>query len=140
MKILDQTVEIKAQAHLQYEFNKHKHMCDVGLAMSTQMKNGIITSHPSVNDINRMSPLFLPDQAVEERLSSDLDLRLEEQLVLGKISDSDMKTITRCKINFPKNFGEYVRVVRNFHRLVIIVAGENSIFANKITLLKDHAT
>jgi len=139
MTILEQTVGIKAQSHLQYEFNKHKHMCDIGLAMCTQMKNGIITSHPSVNDINGISPLFLPDQAVEDRLGSDLALRLEEQLVLGKISDDDLKIITKCKIYFPKNFGEYLHVIRNFHRLIIIVAGSKSIFADKLEILIDHA-
>jgi len=139
MTILEQTVGIKAQSHLQYEFNKHKHMCDIGLAMCTQMKNGIITSHPSVNDINGISPLFLPDQAAEDRLGSDLALRLEEQLVLGKISDEDLKMITKCKIYFPKNFGEYLHVIRNFHRLIIIIAGESSLFASKIAVLAEHA-
>jgi len=51
LKLLEQTVGIKAQAHLQHEFNKHGHICDVGLAMSTQIKNGCIMSQPSVNDI-----------------------------------------------------------------------------------------
>jgi len=139
MTILEQTVGIKAQSHLQHEFNRHKHMCDIGLAMCTQMKNGIITSHPSVNDINGVSPLFLPDQAAEDRLGSDLALRLEEQPVLGKISDDDLKIITKCKIYFPKNFGEYLHVVKNFHRLMIIIAGEKSLFAEKIAVLTDHA-
>ena len=74
MKILNQKVGIKAQAHLQYKFNKHNHLCDVGLAMVTQLKNGIIMTSPSTNDINGMSPLFLPDQASEERLSGEVAL------------------------------------------------------------------
>jgi len=139
LKILELKVGIKAQAHLQHEFSKHKLMCDVGLAMSTQMKNGIIMSHPSVNDINGMSPFFLPDTAGEERISSDLALRLEEQLVLGKINETDLKTITKCKIHFAKNFGEYCHMVKNFHRLIVIVAGQESIFAQKISGLQEHA-
>ena len=74
MKILSQKVGIKAQAHLQYEFNKHNHLSDVGLAMATQMKNRIIMSSPSINDINGMPTLFLPDQASEERLSGEVAL------------------------------------------------------------------
>lgn len=61
--------------------------------MSTQIKNGCIM---------RVSPFFLPDQAAEERLSHELALRLEEQLVLGKIKNSDLRTIT--KIHFPKKW------------------------------------
>lgn len=137
--ILEQTVGIQAQSHLQYEFNKHKHMWDFGLAMCTLMKNGIITSHPSVNDINGVSPLLSPDQAVEDHLGSDLSLHLEEQLVLGKISDDDLKIITKCKTYFPKNFGEYLHVIKNFHRLIIVIAGEKSIFAAEIVKLTDHA-
>ena len=139
MKILTQKVGFKAQAHLQYEFNKHNHLCDVGLAMATQMKNGIIMSSPSTNNINGMSPLFLPDQASEERLSGEVALRLEEQMSMNKITESDLRLITKCKIHFPKNFGEYVHMIRNFHRLTIIVAGEESIFALKIKSLHDHA-
>ena len=139
LKLLEQTVGIKAQAHLQHEFNKHGHICDVGLAMSTQIKNGCIMSQPSVNDINGISPFFLPDQASEERLGHELALRLEEQLVLGKISDTDLKTITKCKIHFAKNFGEYVHFIRNFHRLIIVLAGETSIFTSKLESLLTHA-
>ena len=139
MKILSLKVGIKAQAHLQYEFNKHNHLCDVGLAMATQMKNGIIMSSPSINDINGMSPLFLPDQASEERLSGEVALRLEEQMSMNKITESDLKLITKCKIHFPKNFGEYVHAIKNFHRLTIIVAGKESIFASKIEILYEHA-
>jgi len=139
MKILEQTVGIKAQAHIQHELNKHGHICDVGLAMCTQIKNGCVLSQPSVNDINGVSPFFVPDQALEERLSHDLALRLEEQLVLGKINDSDLKIITKCKVHFPKNFGEYVHVVRNFHRVIIIIAGEKSLFASKLKILQSHA-
>ena len=138
MKILTQKVGIKAQAHLQYEFNKHNHLCDVGLAMATQMKNGIIMSSPSTNSINGMSPLFLPDQASEEQLSREVALQLEEQMSMNKITKSDLKLITKCKIHFPKNFGEYVHAIRNFHRLTIIVAGEESIFASKIKILYEH--
>jgi len=139
LKLLEQTVGLKAQAHLQHEFNKHGHICDVGLAMSTQIKNGCLMSMPSVNDINGVSPFFLPDQASDERLSHELALRLEEQLVLGKINDSDLKTITKCKIHFPKNFGEYVHFIRNFRRMIIILAGESSIFAKKLSSLLSHA-
>jgi len=139
LKILELKVGIKAQAHLQHEFCKNKLMCDVGLAMATQMKNGIIMSHPSVNDINGLSPFFLPDTAGEERLSSELSLRLEEQMVLGKINEADLKTITKCKIHFAKNFGEYCHMVRNLHRLIVIVAGEESMFASKTVILHEHA-
>ena len=47
---------------------------NVGLAKATQMKNGIIMSSPSINDINGMPTLFLPDQASEERLSGEVAL------------------------------------------------------------------
>jgi len=90
MKVLEQTVGIKVQAQLQYEFKTKGHMVDIGLALATQLKNGCITSQPSVNDINGLSPFFLPHQAADERLNQDLALRLEELLSFGKINEADL--------------------------------------------------
>ena len=138
-KVPEQTVGIKVQAQLQYEFKSKGHMVDIGLAFATQLKNGCITSQPSVHDINGLSPFFLPHQAADERLNQDLALRLEEQLSFGKINESDLKMITKCKIHFPKNFGEYDHFIQNFIRMVIIIAGERSIFAERLQELRQHA-
>ena len=137
--ILNQKISIKAQAQLQHLFKESNHICDISLAMCTQLKNGTIASHPSVNDLNGISPLFLPEQSDEEKVTQELALRLEEQMVLGKISDEDMKTITKCRFHFPKNFGEYLHCIKNFHRLIEILAGPESILANKIEFLISHA-
>jgi len=51
MKVLEQTVGIKVQAQLQYEFKTKGHMVDIGLALATQLKNGCITSQPSVKGV-----------------------------------------------------------------------------------------
>lgn len=47
--------------------------------------------------------------------------------------------ITKCKIHFPKNFGEYEHFIQNFIRMAIIIAGEDSIFAKKLQTLHLHA-
>ena len=138
--LFNQKISIKAQSQLQHLFQETNNICDISLAMCTQLKNGTIASHPSVNDLNGISPLFLPERSEEERVTQELALRLEEQMVLGKISDADMRTITKCRYHFPNNFGEYLHCIRNFHRLVEILAGPNSVFAEKIQVLVEHAT
>jgi len=47
--------------------------------------------------------------------------------------------ITKCKIHFPKNFGEYEHFIQNFMRMGIIVEGERSIFVTKLQELHRHA-
>jgi len=72
--------------------------------MYTQLKNRTIASHPSINDLNGISPLlFLPEFSTEEQVTQELALRLEEQMTLGKISNQDLKTITKLRFHFPKN-------------------------------------
>jgi len=138
--ILNQKISIKAQSHLQHLFQETNNICDISIAMCTQLKNGTIASHPSVNDLNGISPFFLPERSDEERVTQELALRLEEQMALGKINDADMKTITKCRHHFPNNFGEYLHSIKNFFRLVQILAGPDSVFATKIEALVLHAT
>ena len=138
--LLNQKISIKAQAQLQHLFKETNHICDISLSMCTQLKNGTIASHPSINDLNGISPLFLPEHSEEERVTQELALRLEEQMVLGKISDEDMKTITKCRFHFPKNFGEYLHCIKNFHRLIEILSGTESLFTQKLYSLIVHAT
>jgi len=137
--LLNQKIGIKAQAQLQHLFKETNHICDISLSMCTQLKNGTIASHPSINDLNGISPLFLPEFSTEEQVTQELALRLEEQMTLGKISDEDLKTITKCRFHFPKNFGEYLHSIKNFHRLVEILSGPQSILTQKIETLIIHA-
>jgi len=140
LTLLSQKINIKAQAQLQHLFKETNNICDISLAMCTQLKNGTIASHPSVNDLNGVSPLFLPERSDEERVTQELALRLEEQMILGKISDSDLKTITKCRFHFPNNFGEYQHCIKNFLRLAEILAGTNSILVQKLKVLVEHST
>jgi len=140
LTLLGQKINIKAQAQLQHLFKETNNICDISLAMCTQLKNGTIASHPSVNDLNGISPLFLPERSDEERVTQELALRLEEQMILGKISDSDLKTITKCRFHFPNNFGEYQHCIKNFLRLAEILAGPNSILVQKLKVLVEHST
>jgi len=138
--LLGQKINIKAQAQLQHLFKETNNICDISLAMCTQLKNGTIASHPSVNDLNGVSPLFLPERSDEERVTQELAMRLEEQMILGKISDSDLKIITKCRFHFPNNFGEYQHCIRNFLRLAEILAGSSSILVQKLKILVEHST
>ena len=139
LNLLKHSISIKAQAQLQHEFSKYKHICDISLAMCTHIKNGIIASHPSVSDINGISPFFLPDQSEDDRIGYELALRLEEQMSHGKISDADLKIITKCKIQFPNNFGEYIHYIKNFHRLILILSGEKSLLTQSMMTVLNHA-
>jgi len=139
LTLLSQKINIKAQAQLQHLFKETNNICDISLSMCTQLKNGTIASHPSVNDLNGVSPLFLPERSDEERVTQELALRLEEQMVLGKISDSDLKIITKCRFHFPNNFGEYQHCIRNFVRLLEILSGPDSVLVHRVKVLVSHS-
>jgi len=137
--LLNNKIGIKAQAQLQHIFRQTEHICEHSIAMCTQIKNGTIPSHPSVNDINGISPFFIHDLSNEEQMSQDLSLRLEDQMKLGKISDTDMKAIIKFCYHIPQNFNSYLHHIRNFQRLAKIIAGPESIFALKLDELAKHA-
>ena len=137
-KILKHKISTKTQAQLQHDFRAAGNMCDISIAFCTNLKNGIIASHPTPKDINGLSPFFLPDQAEDERLGQDLALRLTEQLSLGKINESDLRAITKCRYHFPKNVGEYIHYVRNFHHMLVLLSGPESFISSSIGLVVDH--
>ena len=109
----------------------------VGMGMGTAIKNGLIMSQPTPYEPTNYSPHFTPP-SIEDGLSSESQLRLEEQARNGKLSSEDMILITQQKIKSPTNYNELRHYTKNFHCLNKIMAGVGSILETGLRMVASH--
>ena len=137
--VLSQSIGTKVHAQLQYEFSKRGYLCDIGLGLCTALKNGAIASQPGITNINGLSPFFVPDCAENEQVTAELLMRIAEQQKIGKVDANDIKKITSSKIHIPQDFGSFLHFIKNFHLLISLLTGNNSIFSKSILDIVEHA-
>ena len=109
----------------------------VGMGMCTAIKNGLLMSQPDPYHPTNYSPHFTP-LSIEDGLSSESQLRLEEQARNGKLSSDDMVLITQQKIKSPTSFNELRHYTKNFHCLNKIMAGKGSILEEELGSVASH--
>ena len=71
-------------------------------------------------------------------MSSESQIRLEEQARNGKLSSDDMVLITQQKIKSPTSYNELRHYTKNFYCLKKIIAGEGSIIEEELGLVASH--
>jgi hypothetical protein len=119
--ILSSTTGARVQQYLHYVMKKHKCIVEVDLGMCTALKNGMIGSQPSEQEVNNFSPFFCPLHNDNDRLTAAKLLRLEESAKNGKISQDDMELVTSQTISFAKDYNELKHMMWNFHVLTLCV-------------------
>ena len=138
--LLEQSSSIKVQAQLQYEFaSRRKYVCALSPAMCASIKQGALASQPSHIEINGLSPFCTPNENKEDKIDQSTLLYMSEQMALGKVSSEDVKQITKLSITFPKDFNSYKHYVKNFHLLLTLLSGPNSILSKSIESMVLHA-
>ena len=111
----------------------------VGMGMCTAIKNGLLMSQPTPYEPTNYSPHFTPP-ATGEGLSSESQLRIEEQARNGKLTSEDMILITQQKIKSPTNYNELRHYIKNFHCLNKAIAGAESILEEQLGEVTTHVS
>jgi len=137
--LLEQSSSIKIQAQLQHEYSRRRFICALSSGMCTSIRQGILASQPAHTDINGLSPFCTPNENKEDKLDHATMLFMSEQMELGKVSSTDLKQITKLSITFPTDFSAYVHYVKNFHLLLELLAGPESIIAKAVKTMLVHA-
>ena len=138
--LLEQSSSIKVQAQLQYEFaSRRKFVCTLSSAMCASIKQEALASQPSHIEINGLSPFCTPNENKDDKLDQSTLLYMSEQMALGKVSADDVKQITKLSITFPKDFNAYKHYIKNFHLLLTLLSGPDSILSQSIKTMVDHA-
>jgi len=63
---------------------------------------------------------------------------MSEQLELGKVCTDDVKRITKLSISFPKDFSDFVHFLKNYHLLLELLSGPNSILSEALKSMIQH--
>ena len=116
----------------------HNCIVSLNMGMCTALKNGLLLSQPSPNEVSNFSPHFTPPLLDNAEDSSELQLRLEEQSKNGKLSADDLALVTNQKIQYPESYNALRHFVRNFTFLVVELAGSNSIVASELLEVVAH--
>ena len=107
----------RVQQYLHHLMKKDKCLVEISVGMCTAMKNGMIASQPSEQDINNYTLFCLPQQDEEGTVTAAKMNKLEEQAKNGKISDEDMDLMTNQKVKFAKTHSELKHYITNFNSL-----------------------
>jgi len=137
--LLEQGSSIKVQAQLQHEFSKRRFICALSSGMCTSIKQGTLASQPSHTDINGLSPFCTPNENKDDKMDHATLLYMSEQFELGKVCAADVKQITKLSITFPKEFSTYVHFLKNYHLLLELLTGPESILSKSVFTMVQHA-
>ena len=102
---------------------KHKCIVEVGLGICTAIKNGMIGSQPSEQEVNNFSPFFCPVHNDSDRMTAAKLLRLEETARNSKISQEDMEMLANQTVMYAKDYNELNHMIWNFYVLVMHMFG-----------------
>jgi hypothetical protein len=74
--VLKCTTGARVQQYLHYILKKHKCIVEIGLGMCTAIKNGMIGSQPTEQEVNNYSPFFCTLHNDQDRLTAANLLRV----------------------------------------------------------------
>lgn len=117
---------------------KHNCIVNLNMGMCTALKNGLLLSQPSPNEVSNFSPHFTPPLLDNSEDGPELQLRLEEQSKNGKLSADDLALVTNQKIQYPESYNALRHFVKNFTYLVVELAGPRAIIASEILEVLAH--
>jgi len=137
--LLEQVSSIKVQAQLQHKFSKRRFICALSSGMFTSIKQGTLASQPSHIDINGLSPFCTPNENKDDEMDHATLLYMSKQFEVGKVCAADVKQITKLSISFPKEFSTYVHFLKNYHLLLELLTGPESILSKSVFTMVQHA-
>ena len=110
----------------------------VQIGLCTGLKTVDIASNDP-SDISHLTPFFLPPKPNGEELFTQTLLRHHEQATHGKLTESDIKTVTATKICVPLEFSTFLHQLRNMRFVCEYLGGTSCRFTVAWDTCVEHA-